>query len=78
MERYYYAIIERSYNFCVLETGWGEHERAWERANRLQAKYPNYDVDVLVFVTEQERIEYIRGEAITGKDYRELYNKMSA
>jgi hypothetical protein len=62
MKRYYYAIIERSYDFCVLETGCGTHEQAWDKANKLNKKYPDIiaDYDVLIFETEIERLEFIR------------------
>ena len=74
MERYYYAIIERSYNFCVLETGYDTHEKAWVMANLIQEDYPEWDIDVLVFNSRKERIEYIRQNSIKGEDYTELYN----
>lgn len=59
---YFYAIIERSFNFCVVSTGFGTHEKAWEKANGLQTKYPEtmVDCDVLLFNTEAERVNYIR------------------
>lgn len=59
---YFYAIIERSFNFCVLKTGFGELQSAWDEANRLQKQYPDLieDADVLVFNTEKEQLEYLR------------------
>ena len=58
---YYYAILERSNQFCVLETGYGTEKQAWDKANKLGEKYPEYikDYDVLFFYTEKERVSYI-------------------
>lgn len=63
----YYAIIERSYDFCVLETGLGNEESAWNKANTLYEKHPDIveDYDVLFFTTERERLEFIREQTKT-------------
>lgn len=63
----YYAIIERSYDFCVLGTGFGNEESAWKRANNLYKKYPDIieDYDVLFFNTERERLVFIREQTKT-------------
>ena len=57
-DSYYYAIIERSFHFTVLETGFGSPAYAWERANKLHASYSVViqDYDVLLFASEAERI----------------------
>jgi len=46
----------------MLETGFGELQSAWDKANKLQEKYPDLieDIDVLIFNTEKERVAYIR------------------
>jgi|GEM_PF-3367807 len=60
-DSYYYAIIERSYHLCVLETGFGSSEYAWTRANKLHASYPVVikDYDVMLFASESERVMFL-------------------
>jgi hypothetical protein len=59
--KYYYVILERSNQFCVLETGYSTEQIAWDVANKLGEKYPEYikDYDILFFNTEKERVSYI-------------------
>ena len=64
-ESYFYAITERSYHFCVLETGFGSSAHAWMRANRLHASYSSVirDYDVLLFESEAKRIMFLSFQA---------------
>lgn len=78
MKKWFYAIIERSDLFCLLETGYGSEAAAWGSANQLARQYPDLvqDYDVLYFSTEKERIVFIKNQSKyclqsyeMGKDY---------
>jgi len=59
-DSYYYAIIERSYCLCVLETGFSSSECAWAKANKLHERFPSVvkGYDVLLFESESARIMF--------------------